>query len=1012
MSVALDPGTSFGGYRIESVIGRGGMGVVYRALDVSLERPVALKLIAPELAGDERFRRRFLREPKLAAALDHPNVIPIYEAGECDGQLYLAMRFVEGHDLRAEPPVSPDGALDVLAQVAGALDAAHRRGLVHRDVKPANILLDADGHAYLTDFGVSKRASGDTTEPGLVGTLDYLAPEQIRGEPVDGRSDQFALACVLFECLAGAPPFRRATEGEALWAHLHDDPPPLRPALDPVLRRALAKDKEDRYTTCGELIAAARAALAPGARAPRRRPLGLVAAGAGVVVLAAVAVAALSDRHRGDSAPKVPAGRGVVVLNPARTGYSAFSESAVTPSNLAVGEGAIWALDTDDATVTRIDPRTKAVTGHFTANSIPAAVAAGAGAVWVGNTRPSAGANSMVSVSRVDPATLTITHTATLPNRGHGSGGFDVGRSRIVVGDGAVWAIDPDDTVARIDPRSGRVVKTIKASAGMLAAGAAGVWVLSDEGVARIDPARNRLGTRIPLTFGNATDIAVGVGAVWVTDTPQGLLWRIDVGRSTTARTIDVGVGAFYVAYGAGAVWVGNFVTGTVSRVDPRTNRVTARVPVGAVQSLAAGEGVAWASTEGGTQTGTLPAPACSPIDSGGRAPDVLIASDLPLHGQDFAASSRADVAAIRLVLQQHGYRAGRFNVGYQSCDESTVQNGSWDPRRCAANANAYAHDTSLVALIGPFSSFCAEAALRTLNLAEGGPVPVISPSSTDAGLTRSDGLPVAAGGNRGEPGFYYPTGVRNFVRLQAVDALEGTALAVLAKRLGLTRVYVLLEQGTFFEGQATEPFKRGAKALGVGLAGESSFKTATANPAALADVVARSHADGVVIGANADPAGLPLVKALRARLGPRIPLLATGIGFDPPLPAAARGVYVASTDVPRSAAPLTTAGRRFARETGEGNKPKYAVLESAQAAQLVLSAIARSDGTRASVLRNLRASRVTNGILGSLRFDRNGDADPPVMPVERLAVTRRGAPIDGAVFDRLITIPEPLARP
>jgi ABC-type branched-subunit amino acid transport system substrate-binding protein/DNA-binding beta-propeller fold protein YncE len=990
------------------------MGVVYRAFDVSLERPVALKLIAPELAGDERFRRRFLREPKLAAALDHPNVIPIYEAGECDGQLYLAMRFVEGHDLRAELPVSPDRALDVLAQVAGALDAAHRRGLVHRDVKPANILLDADGHAYLTDFGVSKRASGDTTEPGLVGTLDYLAPEQIRGEPVDGRSDQFALACVLFECLSGAPPFRRATEGEALWAHLHDDPPPLRPALDPVLGRALAKDKDDRYATCGEMVAAARAALASGARAPRRRRFGLVAAGAGLVVLAVVAAAALSERDGGGSAPKVPAGRGVVVLGAARTGYRAFIEQAVTPSNLAVGERALWALDTDDATVTRLDPHTNAITGHFDAKSIPAAVAAGAGAVWVGNTRPSAsaGANSMVSVSRIDPRTLTITHTATLPNRGHGSGVFDVGRSRIAVGDGAVWAIDPDGTVARIDPRSGRVVKTIKASAGMLAAGAEGVWVLTDNGVARIDPAKNRLGTRIPLPFGNARDIAVGSGAVWVTDDPQGLLWRIDVGRSRTARTIDVGVGAFYVSYGAGAVWVGNFVTGTVSRVDPRTNRVTARHQVGAIQSLAAGERVAWASTDGGTENRTLPAPACSPVDSGGRAPDVLIASDLPLHSPDFGASSRADVDAIRLVLQQHGYRAGRFNVGYQSCDESTVQNGTWDPRRCAANANAYARDTSLVALIGPFSSFCAEAALRTLNLADGGPLPVISPSSTDAGLTRSDGLPVAAGGNRGEPGFYYPTGVRNFVRLQAVDALEGTALAVLAKQLGLTRVYVLLQKERFYEGQATEPFQRGANALGVGLAGESTFETATADPAALADRVARSHPDGVLLGVDALPVGVPLVKALRARLGPRVPLLATGIAFDPPEPSAARGVYVASTDVPRSAVPLTAAGERFARETGEGNKPKYGVLESAQAAQLVLSAIARSDGKRASVLRNLRASRVTNGILGSFRFDRNGDADPPLMPVERLTITRRRSPIEGAVFDRLITIPEPLARP
>ncbi len=1011
MSVALDPGTSFGGYRIESMIGRGGMGVVYRAFDVSLERPVALKLIAPELADDERFRARFLREPKLAAALDHPNVIPIYEAGEREGQLYLAMRYVEGHDLRAALPLAPARALDVLRQIAEALDAAHRRDLVHRDVKPANILIDGDGHAYLTDFGVSKRASGDTTEAGVVGTLDYLAPEQIRGEPVDGSSDEYALACVLYECLAGAPPFRCATEAETLWAHLHDEPPPLRPALDPVLRRALAKEKEDRYATCAELVAAARAALAPGARAPRRRARGLVAAGAGLVVIAAIAALALSLRGGGGSAPQVPAGRGVVVIDPSRAGYSAFIQSVVTPSNLAVGEGAVWALDTDDANVTRIDPRTKAVTGHFTANSIPDAIAAGAGAVWIGNTRRGESANTMVSVSRVDPATLTITHTAKLPNPGRGSGGFGVGRTRIVVGGGAVWALDPDGTVARIDPRSGHVTATVAAAADTLAAGAGGVWVLTDAGVARIDPATNRLGTRIPLTLGNPRDIAVGGGAVWVTDDPQGVLWRIDVGRSRTALTIPVGVGAFYVAYDAGAVWVGNFVSGTVSRVDPRTNRVTARVPVGAVQSLAAGDGVAWVSTEGGTQTGTLPAPACSPIDSAGRTPDVLIASDLPLHGEA-SASSRADVDAIRLVLQQHGYRAGRFNVGYQSCDESTVQNGAFDPRRCAANAYAYAHDTSLVALIGPFSSFCAETALRTLNRAEGGPVPVISPTSTDAGLTRTDGLSVAAGGNRGEPGFYYPTGARNFVRLLAVDALEGTALAVLAKQLGLAHVYVLLEQGSFFEGWATEPFKRGAKALGVGLAGESTFKTATADVGALADAVARSGADGVVVGAGAYPAGLPLVKALRARLGPRVPLLAIGLGFNPPLPADARGVYVATTDMPRAAAPLTAAGERFAREAGEGNKPKYAVLESAQAAELVLSAIARSDGTRASVLRNLRASRVTDGILGSFHFDRNGDLDPPVMPIERLAVTRRGAPMEGAVFDRLITIPEELARP
>jgi serine/threonine protein kinase len=164
MKATFSPGTSFAGYRVDSLVGRGGMGVVYRATDLSLGRPVALKLIAPELAEDEHFRARFLREPRLAASLDHPNVIPIYEAGEHEGQLYLAMRFVEGSDLKSllerEGKLPPERALGVLGQVAGALDAAHRRALVHRDVKPANVLLDGEGHAYLTDFGITKQVGG------------------------------------------------------------------------------------------------------------------------------------------------------------------------------------------------------------------------------------------------------------------------------------------------------------------------------------------------------------------------------------------------------------------------------------------------------------------------------------------------------------------------------------------------------------------------------------------------------------------------------------------------------------------------------------------------------------------------------------------------------------------------------------------------------------------------------------------------------------------------------------
>ena len=211
MKATFTPGTTFAGYRVDAPVGRGGMGIVYRATDLSLGRPVALKLIAPELSENERFRARFLREPRLAASLDHPNVIPIYEAGEHEGQLYLAMRFVEGSDLKTvlerEGKLTPDRTVKVLGQVAGALDAAHRRALVHRDVKPANVLIDGEGHVYLTDFGITKQLGGDSTDTGrVVGTLDYLAPEQIRGEPVDGRTDVYALGCLLYECLAGAPP--------------------------------------------------------------------------------------------------------------------------------------------------------------------------------------------------------------------------------------------------------------------------------------------------------------------------------------------------------------------------------------------------------------------------------------------------------------------------------------------------------------------------------------------------------------------------------------------------------------------------------------------------------------------------------------------------------------------------------------------------------------------------------------------------------------------------------------
>lgn len=270
----LDPGTEIAGYRVQGLIARGGMGVVYRALDLQLSRPVALKLLAPELTPNEKFRHRFIRESRLAASVDHPNILPVYGAGEWSGLLYIAIRYVRGTDLKAEidarGPLPLPEALRILSDTASALDAAHAAGLVHRDVKPGNILLSddrADGrrHVYLTDFGLTKRATsatGVTTAGHFLGTLDYVAPEQIRGEDVDGRVDVYALACVAYTLLAGHPPFEHDDDAAQLWAHLGEDPPPVtgeRPeipaAVELAILAGMAKQRDDRPSSCGSLVA-------------------------------------------------------------------------------------------------------------------------------------------------------------------------------------------------------------------------------------------------------------------------------------------------------------------------------------------------------------------------------------------------------------------------------------------------------------------------------------------------------------------------------------------------------------------------------------------------------------------------------------------------------------------------------------------------------------------------------------------------------------------------------------
>jgi serine/threonine protein kinase len=259
----LAPGSTFAGYEVESVVGAGGIGILYRARQVRLDRPVALKLVEPDVARDPVIRERLRREARMVAALDHPNVVPLYAAGEEDGAVYIVTRWIEGTELGAlihsHGPLEPGRAARTAAQIAAALEVAHEKGLVHRDVKPSNVILTSEDHAYLTDFGLAKRAGtavGLTGVDQMLGTVDYVAPEQIEGSEPDARGDVYSLGCLLFEMLAGEPPFAGQAGGMAkMWAQVNAEAPSVRerrsdvpPALEDVVRRAMAKAPEDRPT--------------------------------------------------------------------------------------------------------------------------------------------------------------------------------------------------------------------------------------------------------------------------------------------------------------------------------------------------------------------------------------------------------------------------------------------------------------------------------------------------------------------------------------------------------------------------------------------------------------------------------------------------------------------------------------------------------------------------------------------------------------------------------------------
>jgi class 3 adenylate cyclase/ABC-type oligopeptide transport system substrate-binding subunit/streptogramin lyase len=647
------------GYRIERLLGEGGTGAVYLAIDESLDRPVALKLLPLELSRDERFRKRFLREARTAAGLEHPGIVPIYAAGEADGQLYLAMRHVGGADLRRilerDGRLEPERAIRILAPVAEALDAAHSQGLVHRDVKPGNILVEEDDRAFLADFGLAKHAATVNSlsrEGAFSGTIDYIAPEQIEGGEVDGRADVYALACVLFESLTGRPPFERETDVAVVFAHLKDPPPALstlRPELpvelDLVLARGMAKDPDDRYRTASELVADARVAatgegdpvVAPPRAAQVRTFLiadvrgytrytqqhgdeaaaELASSFAGLVEEAVEAHGGRVIELRGDEA--------LVVFDSARQALQAALavQAAVTDRELPRGVGI--GIDAGEAVPVGKGYRGGALNMAARLCSLagPGEVLASDAVVHLaravqgvrylqGRVERLKGIEQPVRVVEVVPQESAVALLRSVTRRLRGR------RWPLAVAAGAAALAGVAIVLVLVRGGGEPELSSLRSVAAFTADGKLAanvptgvdtfdqhyldgfVWSLNDGGsLAKIDPSTNEVVQAVPI--GHDGGWTVGGGSVWVANGDKPEVIRVDAQYGSTSRiALPKPSGGDNpnprgIAYGAGSLWVGQGQR--IVRLDPKSGKVRATIPASDTWILRFGDGALYAAT-------------------------------------------------------------------------------------------------------------------------------------------------------------------------------------------------------------------------------------------------------------------------------------------------------------------------------------------------------------------------------------------------------------------------------
>jgi YVTN family beta-propeller protein len=750
----------------------------------------------------------------------------------------------------------------------------------------------------------------------------------------------------------------------------------------------------------------------PPAKRRRRRLAAAALATSTAAVIAAAALLSAQPNH--EARAVAVTGNSVAAIDPDTNRVVADIAVGGTPTAIAAGEGAVWVLNADDQTVSRIDTATQGIK-TFGTGGVPTDVAVGEGGLWVGNGRRG-GAQfvgpSATSVSHFDTSTNGLRASVSLPRRNRER--LNTNSDHLAVGAGAVWAVGPDFSISRIDPGT----TEIAGHAGSLqfeavAAGPEGVWARDGRGrLERLD----RAGQRIAIKAGNLAGLAVGEGAVWVTAPYDGKLWRVDSEQQLVARPIEVGEGTSAVAAGGGSVWVANALRGTVSRVDPRTNRVTARIDVGGTprRLVVSGERV-WVTVAGSagdrsaapraaSAGGGLPAAACGQVFyGGGGTPDKLIVSDMPLRGGP-ALPTRQMSDAIAYVLRERDFRAGRFRVAYQSCDDSTEQTGIFDEQKCAANAKAFAANELVIGEVGPYNSGCARVQIPIAARAPGGPLAMAGLNSA-VGLTRPSTDTTEA-----DVAALYPAGRRNFARVTPDEAAQGAAGAIEARALGARSAFVLRDNG--YGTQTSTSFLRAAERLRLKVAGVREWQPGRRTYSSLAAAVARARPGAVYVAGLLDSGGGQVIADVRRAVGPGVPILA-GDGLLP-ISGLFHAAGPAARDVRVSLPGLTTdrlppAGRHFASQFGAtqpGGRVGEAAVYAAAATNIMLDAIARSDGTRASVTAAMLRTPVRGGILGGFRFDENGD--PSSSPITILRARRVGGSDEvqsheGATVERVV---------